>query len=48
MSNLCDEGFERLLGQEGLELLQRVLEMDASGRATCAQAVAHQFLAGAD
>ena len=21
MSNLCDEGFERLLGQEGLELL---------------------------
>jgi hypothetical protein len=44
MSNLCDEGFEKLLGQEGVGLLQRVVEMDALKRATCAQAASHPFL----
>ena len=45
MTNLCDEGFEKLLGERGLALLNRVLDLDERKRVTCAQAAADEWLA---
>ena len=47
MTNLCDEGYEKTLGERGLGLLRTVLELDPGKRATCAQAAAHEWLADA-